>query len=72
MSYYVYEGGVDHKGRQTFELDFEFTDRDLAMERCEDLAKRNQIGGYVEAIGYREHLWIDKQDGITLSRLIEL
>lgn len=72
MSYYVYEGGVDHHGRQIYDLDFQFTDRELAMERCEDLAKINQLGGYVEVIGYREHLWVDKADGITLSRLVEV
>jgi len=72
MKYYVYEGGVDHKGRQTFELDFAFSDREQAVERCEDIAKRIQLGGYVEAIGYREHLWVDKEDRVTLSKLIEV
>jgi hypothetical protein len=71
MRYYVYEGGIDQKGRQRFELDFTFSDREQALERCEDIAKRSQIGGYVEAIGYKEHLWIDKGDRVILSKLIE-
>lgn len=72
MSYYVYEGGVDHKGRQTFELDIATCDIETAVERCEEIAKKSQIGGYSETQGFRERLWVDQYDGVTLSKLIEV
>lgn len=71
MSYYVYEGGVDHKGRQTFEIDIATCDIETAIERCEEIAKKSQLGGYEEQQGYREILWVDKYDGIILSKLYE-